>query len=121
MKTIFECNEIITSTGMYEVSDVGNCCIKIVEQPSLKENYLYIKTELGSTTIIQFGPTIIDEEIVLDKFIFTIENFQYNEKRIVKTIDKFFKSLYNITEVNELEPQEFWSKLEGVIQKQICI
>ena len=121
MKTIFEYNEIITSTGMYEVSDVGNCCIKIVEQPSLKENYLYIKTELGSTTIIQFGPTIIDEEIVLDKFIFTIENFQYNEKRIIKTIDKFFKSLYNITEVNELQPQEFWSKLQGVIQKQICI
>lgn len=121
MKAIFDYNEIVTSTGMFEVSDIGSCCIKIVEQPSLKENYLYIRTELGTTTIIQFGPTIIDEDLVLDRFTLNIESFQYNEKRIVKTIDKFFKSLYNITEVNELEPQEFWSKLEGVIQKQKCV
>ena len=121
MKAIFDYNQVITATGFYELSDIGNCCLQIIEQPSLKEYYILIKTELGETKIYQFGPAIINEDILLDKFNFSVEIFQYNEKRIIKTLEKYFKQLYNITEVIELGPEEFWGKLEGVILNQKCI
>ena len=121
MKSYYEYNQIVTSTGLYEVEDIGKCCVKITEQPTLRESWILIKTELGDTTVYQFGPTLIDENDILNKFDFHIEKFPFNENRIDKLLKKFFLSLYNITEVNEMTEEEFWDKLEGVIKQPQCI
>lgn len=115
MKTIFDYNQIITSTGQYEIEDIGNCCIRIYEESSLKEYWLLSISELGDTIIYQFGPTIIDSDDMLSKFDFHVEKFQYNEKRIINLLEKFFRSLYDISEVSEIDKDEFWSRLRGLL------
>ena len=75
--------------------------------------YLSIQTELGMTTIKEFGPMFRSEEVARNLISYNAERKEYNEKNIGKRISNFINdSRRQITQVFEIEEIDFLEKLD---------
>jgi len=80
------------------IEDIGNCVIEASGDSGFFY-YLIIKTAMGITRILEYGPykdggfpTYVDENFI---------QMDYNEKKITQRIDKFLKHP-DITQVRQL-------------------
>lgn len=84
------------------IENIGNCVIKANNDLG-DTYYLLIKTELGSTSIVEYGP--YNSEIKQSHVIYLFDKLDYNEYRIEKRIEKFLTSpsrlITQAEEVNE--------------------
>lgn len=88
---IFRYSELVTATEELEIEDMGN--VALIGTDSLqKEYYLIIQTVLGRTSYIKYGPNIPDLPCLLDKCDYNYLQFDYNEGKICKLIDKFLNA-----------------------------
>lgn len=84
------------------VENIGNCVIKA--NNDLGDTYfLLIKTKMGSTSIVEYGP--YNPEIKQSHVIYLFDKLDYNEYKIEKRIEKFLTSpsrlITQAEEVNE--------------------
>lgn len=98
-----------------EIGDVGNCALNVLND-NAEEWYLAVATEMGWTTVIQFGPLIADIDDLPNSFYFSRNKFEYSEKGLVKTIYNFLNdNKRGITQAFEIDYEEAMSRLRGVI------
>lgn len=91
------------------INNIGNCTIKANDDFG-NTYFLLIKTKLGLTSIVEYGP--YNKEFKPDHIIYLFDRFDYNESRIEKRIDKFLTSSNRaITQAEEVEEQEIISCL----------
>ena len=98
------------------IGDTGNTNI-LANNDNASCWYLKTETYMGTTTITQFGPLVLNGNLIdrAGKFGFNYNqiSIEYNEKRIHKIIDKFLNDTSRqITQVIEIEEDEFLYKLE---------
>lgn len=122
MEQTFEYIHVVSALDTFHVDDIGNIIISANNDNEL-EWILYIKTDLGRTTVKEFGP--LHPRLPITKFGFDchVENAEYNERKIGKIIDKFLNNPYReITQVREIDLIEFYEKVEAakdLIQNEI--
>lgn len=85
MKHTFEYLKVISAMDSFDVEEVGSCCLK-ANNDGGEEFWLLVRTLLGNTKVLTFGPLLIGTNIFEDIKI-EVQSFQYNEKRVIKTID----------------------------------
>ena len=105
---IFEYSVQRTFNEMIDVVDIGNTALKCT---SAKGGiyYIILKTILGKTSIIKFGPVEPDLELLLDDFSVCYSKIDYKERSICKEIDKFINDFKKgITSVEEITEYEAW-------------
>lgn len=89
--------------GFLEVSSVGNCSI-LAYNDSGSLYCLSIKTNLGISTIKQFGPIDTQTGTIEKFFNYNQKSIEYNEKKLNNIIDKFLNdSTYMITQAFETD------------------
>ena len=101
-----------------EVDDIGNCAIRAYTDYA-DEYYLVIKTSLGWTEIVEYGPIVQDLDTLSEKMMYTYDRFEYSEYKIEKRIDKFLNRRDKIitqafvTDIEEIKPliKDFLSEL----------
>ena len=97
----------ITTTADIEIGNIGNTCIQAFNDVA-DEYYLYLHTDLGRTTIIEYGPIVADMEELPDFCICNYSVIDYNEKKIDKIIDKFLNNpTRKITQAQEISAEHF--------------
>lgn len=71
-----------------DVSDMGNVCI---EANNLRGEYYYllIKTDLGWTEILEYGPIVPDVKLLPTSVICNYSRIEYSEYKLDKLITKF--------------------------------
>lgn len=111
----FEFLKVSTALDSIEIEDVGNVCLECADDDGLKW-YLKIKTELGWCFIEQFGPLKYGESDVRQSFSFFYREFEFSEKTLFKTIDRFLNEKKEVTSVLIIEPDEFKDKLDEVMK-----
>ena len=84
----FEYQHIITSRNILDIEDVGNCCL-MAENIIHEEYYLVIKTVLGWTEIIKYGPIMLDLKQLPPNVSYSYTRLEYNERKITTQIEKF--------------------------------
>ena len=94
--------EVATET--LDVDDIGNVSI-IAKDPSGMEYYLIISTELGLTKTFEYGPSIPDVYELPMHVSVNYNQFEFNENKIYKKIDKFLNS-NSISEAKIVEKEE---------------
>jgi hypothetical protein len=96
---VFEYSVQRTFTEAIDVVDIGNTALKCTGS-SLDDYYIVLKTIMGKTSIIKFGPVCPDIEILLNDFTVTYKKMDYKESGICKEIDKFIATL-DVAERNQ--------------------
>lgn len=84
----FEYLQRIVVDGELEVENIGQCVLQ-ANDDFAKEYYLIIKTELGYTEIIEYGPLTPDIQLLCDNYQIKYQRFEYNQGKIERIIDKF--------------------------------
>ena len=85
-----------------DVIDIGNVCLNALNDYG-QEWYLMINTELGWTTIKEFGPLLVDTDNIAPYFDYKMFQYEYSDKKIAKVIDKFINNQKRmITQVFEV-------------------
>lgn len=84
----FEYLQRVIVDGELEVDDIGQCVIQ-ANNDLAEEFYLIIKTELGWTEIMEYGPCVPDLPLLQLNYNIKYSRFEYNQGKIERTIDKF--------------------------------
>ena len=114
---IVEYNATRTFTDALTLNDPGNCAIR--GEGSFKDGkitlegdyYLIIRTVMGKTTFIKWGPLIPDLETLPNTFKLEIKTSPYKEATVAREIQSFindgFKDIQKAEEILVEEALEF--------------
>ena len=115
MQASFEYMHQTVALDSLDVEDTGNCCLNVLNDRA-DEWYLTISTDLGWTTIIQFGPLTADMDELQNSFYISRNKVPYNEKLIHKTIYNFLNDdKKSITQAILINSEVAIDRLRGVI------
>lgn len=87
----FDYLERVVVEGQLEVENIGQCVIKANNDLS-EEFYLIIRTELGWTEMIEYGPCVPDLPLLQMNYQITYTRFEYNQNKLERAIDKFLNN-----------------------------
>lgn len=103
---IFEFSVQKTFNQSIDVVDMGNTALRCTNS-NFDEFYLIVKTVMGKTHFLKFGPICADLDVLINDFAVSYKKIDYKENTIYKEIDKFIndfkKEIDNIEEVTEYE------------------
>ena len=86
----FEYSVQKTFNESLDVVDAGNCALKCSGGKLGAYNYyVIVKTIMGKTHMIKYGPVIPDIPMLVENFNVTYNKNDYKESFIFKEIDKF--------------------------------
>lgn len=113
---IFEYSVQKTFTEAIDVVDIGNTALRCIGS-KLDEYYIILKTVMGKTSILKFGPVCPDIEALSDDFSVSFKKIDYKETAIEREVDKFINDYKKeITKVDEITEYEAWSAFPEVQQ-----
>lgn len=98
-----------------DVEDIGNCAIEA--HTDLGEfYYLLIRTNLGISTIVTYGPIVPDIDLLPKVVNCRFERIEFKDTKLVAVINKFLTNpYYKITSANELEYEEAVKNCRDII------
>ena len=100
-------------TESLDIDDMGNVAL-VASDVSGIEYYLVIQSELGLTKTIYYGPSIPEETEVLPQSVsYTYNQFEFNESKIYKLINKFLNTT-GITTARITEKEEIYTKIRSL-------
>ena len=115
MKSNFNYSYTQQATGQLYVEDLGNCAI-IANTDQGVEYYLIIKTELGTSLILEAGPYILDSNMLAKSVNISFKRIEYNEGKLSSIIEKFLNNPYrNITQAREVDENEIYPYCINII------
>lgn len=110
---LFDYSATRTFNQTLQIDDIGNCAIR--GEGSFRdgravfegEYYMIIKTIMGKTTFIKWGPLVPDLDVLPNTFKLEIKTTPYKEVTIAKEIQSFINDGFkNINNAEELLPEE---------------
>ncbi len=111
----FEYCQQLKATADIELDDPYNCCLKGMTMKQ-EEYYLYVKTVLGETQIVMYGPYV--DGITPKSIGYSYSRMPFNERKICGIIDKFLNS-NDIFQAEEVQLEDIKSCMENLIDKVI--
>ena len=85
---IFEYVQRVVVDATLDVDNIGECAIQARNDLG-EEYYLMIKTVLGWTEIIEYGPACPDISMLPHTVNYKYDRFEFNSAKIERLIDKF--------------------------------
>lgn len=98
---IFEFDQQPVFMQNIDIEDIGNVALRCSNE-KLRDYYIVIKTYLGKTALISFGPLLGDVDVLVDNMSLSFKKFDYKESTIEREIEKFIndgRSLINKVEI----------------------
>lgn len=113
---IFEFSVQKTFNESIDVVDMGNTALRCTNK-NLDNYYIIVKTVLGKTSIIKFGPVCPDIGALLNDFSVSYKKIDYKETVLYKEIDKFINDFKkDIDTVEEITEYEAWKDFPAIQQ-----
>lgn len=113
---IFEFSVQRTFKESIDVVDMGNTALRCTSK-TMNIYYIIIKTVMGKTSILKFGPVCPDLEVLQNDFFVNYKKLDYKETAIFKEIDKFINDYKKeINEVEEITEYEAWKDFPAIQQ-----
>lgn len=104
-------------TKQLDIEDPGNTCLKAIDITK-SEYYMLIKTTMGKTSVLKFGPVVPDIPMLLEGFETTYKKFNYKENTINKEIKLFIndpkKEIDEVVETLSSEAFEAYPNIEEI-------
>lgn len=114
---IFEYSVQKTFNESIDVVDIGNTALRC-HGSKLDFYYIILKTVMGKTNIIKFGPVMPDIDVLFSDFTVSYKKIDYKENLIEKEVDKFINDYKKeITLVEEITEYEAWQDFPNIQQQ----
>ena len=114
---IFEYSVQKTFNESIDVTDIGNTALRC-HGSKLDFYYIILKTVMGKTSIIKFGPVMPDIEVLFNDFSVSYKKIDYKENLIEKEVDKFINDYKKeITLIEEITEYEAWQDFPNIQQQ----
>lgn len=84
----FEYLQRVVVEADLEVENIGECVIEATNDIA-EFFYLIIKTQLGWTEVLEYGPCLPDMDILSSNYNIKYSRFEFNSSKIERIIDKF--------------------------------
>ena len=111
---VFEYSVQKTFNESIDVVDIGNTALRC-HGSKLDFYYIIIKTVMGKTSILKFGPVMPDIDVLFNDFAVSYKKIDYKETAISKEVDKFINDFRKeITLVEEITEYEAWQDFPAV-------
>jgi hypothetical protein len=96
----------VKATGFIDIENIGEVCLSATND-FLQEKILIVHTEYGKTRVIQYGPIYVDNVQRPTSSKYTYDEFDYNDSKLDKIIDKFINDpKFMTTQVVEIPLDE---------------
>lgn len=107
----------VTQEGDIEIENIGNCAINANNDLAF-EWLLIIKTIMGVTEVIEYGPFLSDlKDYSPANVSCSYNRFDFNEAKIKKRISSFLNDGYrNITQAFEIPFEEAEPKIKNLLE-----
>lgn len=102
------------ATGQLDINDRGNCCISVMDN-LYRESILVVKTDLGQTKVLQWGPMLVDSDTPSAKMSCTYQHFDYDDYKIDKIIDKFLNGVTLCSQAQEITLEEGLGRMRDLV------
>lgn len=102
----------VTATGFVDVEDPCNVCLCATNN-LFQEYVLIIKTEMGKTQLLQYGPNIIDIDKPATNVVCEYREFDVSDYKIDSAIEKFLAKSF-ATQVIEITLEEARDKVRDM-------
>ena len=113
---IFEYSVQKTFNESIDVVDIGNTALRC-HGTKLDFYYIILKTVMGKTNIIKFGPVMPDIDVLFNDFTVSYKKIDYKENLIEKEVDKFINDYKKeITLVEEITEYDAWQDFPAIQQ-----
>lgn len=103
---IFDYKREAVFTKSFDIVDIGNFTIRATSD-DMFDYFVIVKTVMGTTGIIKFGPCLPDLGTLCDDYIMTYTNCDFKEKTICREVSSFIndskKKISNVVELTEYE------------------
>jgi hypothetical protein len=97
-----------------DVVDIGNTALRC-HGSKMDFYYIILKTIMGKTHIMKFGPVMPDIDMLFNDFSVSYKKIDYKENLIEKEVDKFINDYKKeITLVEEITEYEAWQDFPEV-------
>ena len=114
---IFEFSIQKTFNQSIDIVDMGNTALRCSNN-CMDDYYLIIKTVMGKTHILKYGPVCADIDMLTDDFSVSYKKIDYKEAVIHKEIDKFINDYKKeIETVEEITEYEAWQCFPDIIKQ----
>lgn len=119
---VFDYMQRVVIDGQLTVDNVGECIIQATNDIG-EQWFLFIKTELGWSEIIDYGPHLPDFDMLSPNFQIKYSRVEYNQGRLEKYIDRFLNepkriiTQAKVVTFDELEDIEFVNPIYKVFSK----
>ena len=107
MKFDYACTIMVN--GQIDIDNIGDCVL-VARNAQSEEWYLLVKTVLGWTSVVEFGPVVPDIDMLTKSTTCKYSRFEFSEGRLIKIIDKFLNdgsrmiTQVSISDIEEVEP-----------------
>ena len=99
-----------------DIVDIGNTALRCIGR-KLGNYFIILKTKMGKTSIITFGPVYPEIDLLFEGFSVSYKKIDYREHLIDKEITKFINDPKKvITLVEEITEYEAWQDFPAVQQ-----
>lgn len=78
----------VTVDASLDIEDIGNCAVQAYDDKG-QEFILIIRTVLGVTEVVQFGPVLPDIVALPSEVSYTYKRYTFQESKIIKDIKSF--------------------------------
>lgn len=113
---IFEFSVQKTFNESIDVVDMGNATLRCTNR-QLDNYYIIVKTIMGKTHFIKFGPVCSEIDALLEDFSVEYKKIDYKESQVYKEIDKFINDFKKgIEVVEEVTEYEAWQDFPEIQQ-----
>lgn len=104
---VFEYSIQKTFNETIDVVDIGNTALKC--HGAKLDYYIILKTVMGKTHIMKFGPIEPDIDMLFNDFSIQYKKIDYNETAISKEVNKFINDFRKeIILIEEITEHEAW-------------
>lgn len=88
MATFDFANEL-RPTNSIEIPEIGNFCLEAINEDDGLYYYLLVKTSLGTSSIMHYGPVVPDVNLIPSGYSTNFERQKFNDKKINLWISKW--------------------------------
>jgi hypothetical protein len=86
---VFEFDNEFVPQNSIEIEETGNFALEAINEEEGFYFYLLIKTSLGTTTAVSYGPVVPDFTRIADGYKAELVRFSYKEEKLNKFISKW--------------------------------
>lgn len=113
---VFEYSVQKTFNETIDVVDIGNTALRC-QGKKLDFYYIILKTVMGKTSIIKFGPIMPDIDVLFNDFTVSYKKIDYKEVLISNEVSKFINDYKKeISLVEEITEYEAWRDFPNIQQ-----